>query len=61
STTLQAAQCALDAGVGKLVIGHYSSRCKDISKYESECRSIFPETYAAKDGDVFDLPLVKLG
>ena len=61
STTLQAARCALDAGVGKLVIGHYSSRCKDISKYESECRSIFPETYAAKDGDVFDLPLVKLG
>ncbi|HBN01389.1 MAG TPA: ribonuclease Z [Rikenellaceae bacterium] len=60
STTLQAAKCALDAGVKKLVIGHYSSRSYDIALYESECRSIFPETYAAHDGDVFDIPLVKL-
>lgn len=55
STTRQAAQCALDAGVGKLVIGHYSSRCRDIKAYERECREIFPETYAASDGDVFDI------
>ena len=60
STTLQAAQCALDAGVKKLVIGHYSSRCKNVFQYEAECRSIFPETYAANDRDVFDVPLVKL-
>lgn len=57
STTLQAAQCALDAGVGKLVIGHYSSRVQDISLYESECRGIFPETYAACDGDVFEIEM----
>lgn len=60
STTLQAAKCALDAQAGKLLIAHYSSRSKDISKYQKECRSIFPETYAAKDGDVYDLPYVKL-
>lgn len=60
STTLQAAKCALDAGAGKLVIAHYSSRNKDISKYQDECRKIFPETYAASDGEVFDVPLVKL-
>jgi ribonuclease Z len=60
STTLQAAQCATDAKVGKLVIAHYSSRCKDILKYQKECRTVFPETYAAKDGDVFDIPYVKL-
>ena len=60
STTLQAAQCALDAGVGKLVIGHYSSRGKDISLYEAECRTIFPNTYAASDLDVFDIPLNKV-
>ena len=57
STTLQAAQCARDAGVGKLIIGHYSSRVQDISLYETECRSIFPETYAANDGDVFDVEM----
>ena len=60
STTLQAARCALEAGVGKLVIGHYSSRGKDISLYEAECRTIFPSTYAASDLDVFDIPLNKV-
>lgn len=59
STTLQAARCALDAGVKKLVIAHYSSRVQDISLYQAECRTVFPETYAASDGDVFDVPLVK--
>jgi len=59
STTLDAARCALEAGVGKLVIGHYSSRCQDASRYQAECRTIFPDTYAASDGDVFDLPFVK--
>ncbi|MBQ0144333.1 MAG: ribonuclease Z [Bacteroidales bacterium] len=60
STTLQAAACARQAEVGKLVIGHYSSRNKDPKQYEAECRSIFSESYAADDGDVFDVPLVKL-
>ena len=60
STTAQAAECALKAGVRKLVIGHYSSRCDNSALYEKECRKIFPETYAASDGDVFDVPLEKL-
>ena len=55
STTLQAARCALEAGAGKLVIGHYSSRCRNASKYQEECRTVFPETYAARDGDVFEV------
>ena len=55
STTKQAARCALDAGAKKLVIAHYSSRCRDASKYEAECRTIFPETYAANDGDIFEI------
>lgn len=55
STTKQAAQCALDAGAKKLVIAHYSSRCRDASKYEAECRTIFPETHAANDGDVLEI------
>lgn len=60
STTIQAASCARDAGAGRLVIGHYSSRFKDISLLQEECRSVFQETYAADDGDVFSVPLVKL-
>ncbi|MGM9742811.1 MAG: ribonuclease Z [Candidatus Cryptobacteroides sp.] len=55
STTLQAARCALEAGAGKLVTGHYSSRCRDASLYQAECRTIFPESYAANDGDSFEI------
>lgn len=55
STTLQAARCALDAGAKKLIIGHYSSRCRDASVYEAECRTLFPETYAASDGMLFEI------
>ena len=55
STTCQAAKCAADAGAKKLVVAHYSSRCRDASLYQAECREIFPETYAANDGDVFEI------
>jgi ribonuclease Z len=55
STTLQAAALAEEAGVGKLVIGHYSSRSGNPEEYERECRTIFPETYAAEDGFVFEV------
>ena len=55
STTLQAAQTAALAKAGKLLIGHYSSRNLNAAAYEAECRSVFPETYAASDGDVFEI------
>jgi len=46
---------ARDAGVSRLIIGHYSSREKDIALYQAECRTIFPETFAATDGDSFEI------
>ena len=55
TTTLQAAQVALDAGASKLIIGHYSSRNTDQTVYESECRTVFPDCYAASDGDVYEI------
>lgn len=57
STTEDAARCALDAGAEKLLIGHYSSRCRDIRLYEKECREIFPETYATSEGDLYEIPV----
>lgn len=54
STTEDAARCALAAGAGKLVVGHYSSRITDFDAYLAECTAIFPDTVAAKDGDIFD-------
>ena len=55
TTTRQAAQVAVDAGVSKLLIGHYSSRNTDQNLYEAECRAVFPETYATADGDVYEI------
>jgi len=55
STTGQAALCAREAGAGKLVVGHYSSRIKDFEALAAECREVFPETVAAQDGDVFTI------
>jgi hypothetical protein len=60
STTAQAAQCALDAGVGRLIVGHYSSRYPSVEFFLDELRSVFPETDLAHDGDVIELPLEKL-
>ena len=54
STSGQAAQCAKDAGAGRLVIGHYSSRITDFDALLQECRDIFPDTVAGQDGDVLE-------
>lgn len=59
STSAQAARCALEAGAGKLILGHYSARIKNTERIEAEAKAIFPETVAANDGDLFDLPLVR--
>lgn len=59
STTLQAASCAREAGAGKLLIGHYSSRVKDIATLGEECREIFPESFTVNDGDIFEIPYIR--
>jgi len=55
STSQQAAQCALEAGVGKLILGHYSSRVRDNRLFEEEARKIFPDSFASNEGDVYDI------
>ena len=55
TTTLQAAQVALEAGAQKLLIGHYSSRNSNVKAYEAECRTVFPETYATSDGESYEI------
>jgi ribonuclease Z len=55
STSLQAAQMAKLANVKKLVIGHFSSRYKNVEPLVDEARTVFPETVAANDGDCFEL------
>lgn len=51
STTVQAAEVAKAAGVGRLVITHFSSRydAHGCEALLAECQSIFPATLAAED------------
>ena len=55
STAIQAATIAREAGAKRLIIGHYTSRNVEMKVFEDECRSVFPETFAARDGDVFNI------
>jgi len=50
STAEQAATVALQAGVQKLVIGHFSGRYADTIQHLAEARTIFPSTDAAEEG-----------
>jgi ribonuclease Z len=59
STAAEAASCAQNANVGKLLIGHFSSRYKSTSVFMEEARAIFPLTYEAKEGQEFDIPIEK--
>ncbi len=56
STAIQAAEIARDANVKQLIIGHFSTKLKDINPLLDEAKSIFPNTFLAKDGELFDVP-----
>ena len=49
STAAQAARMAADAGVKRLVIGHFSARYEDESVLLDEARAVFPQTMLAKE------------
>ena len=55
STTVDAAQCALEAGAKMLLVGHYSSRVKDREIFERECKEIFANSRAVDDGDIIEI------
>ena len=53
STTVDAAAVALKAGAGRLLIGHFSTRYKDLEPLVQESRAIFPATDIAREGETF--------
>lgn len=60
STTVDAARCAADAHVGRLLVAHYSSAIKEEDihgRYEQQIRDIFPSACALDDGDIIDFPI----
>jgi ribonuclease Z len=55
STAHQAAQIAKKAEVGKLILGHFSSRYKDLDPLLQEARDVFNNSFLAEDGSVFHI------
>ncbi|MFA5469025.1 MAG: MBL fold metallo-hydrolase, partial [Sphaerochaetaceae bacterium] len=58
-TARQAAQIALEADVAKMGLIHYSPRYSDweLKRLLKEAQEVFPKTFLARDGMVFNLPL----
>lgn len=53
STATQAAGIALEAGVKKLLLGHFSGRYTDAEQHLVEARSLFAESYVAEEGETY--------
>jgi ribonuclease Z len=51
TTALQAGMLAQKAGVGQLMIGHFSARYKDVDELLEEAKVHFPNTIAALEGE----------
>lgn len=55
-TAAQAARLAANAGVGQLLLTHFSARYKELEPLLQEALQIFPNTVAATDGMVLEIP-----
>jgi len=54
STAKQAAEIAYKAQVGMLILGHFSTRYKDLEIFKSEAQTIFQNVELAEDGKTFE-------
>ena len=55
STTEQAALIARHAAVGKLIVGHFSARYKDLNPVLQQSKQIFSNTALALEGETFSI------
>lgn len=55
STAAQAGRIARKASVGKLLIGHYSTRYVDLSPLLTEAKEEFPQTYLSEEGITYSI------
>jgi len=53
STAKQAAEIALQANVGKLIIGHFSTRYDDLEPLLLEVKEVFPNADLALEGEIY--------
>ena len=55
STATQAAEIAKKSAVGKLILGHYSSRYNNLLDFKTEAQTIFSCVELAEDGKTFQI------
>ncbi|MEQ8925952.1 MAG: ribonuclease Z [Fulvivirga sp.] len=55
STTHEAAKIAKAANVGKLLIGHYSARYKDVTPFVEEAREVFENSLLSEEGQLIEV------
>ncbi|MRR21873.1 ribonuclease Z [bacterium] len=55
STARLAAKVALEAGAGKLLLGHFSARYRSAAPLEEEARQVFPLSEAAREGITYEI------
>jgi len=55
STAKQAAQIAKQAGAQKLLLGHYSSKYRDVEPFAEEAKEIFANVHASMEGMTYDV------
>lgn len=55
STSVQAAEIAKKAGAKQLLLGHYSSKYRDVTPFRAEAREVFPNTHTSIEGNTYDV------
>ena len=55
STAIQAAESAKEAGAKNLILTHISNRYDDLQEVVNEAKTVFPNTYAAEDMQMFEI------
>ena len=55
STAKQAAEIALKAEVGRLLLGHFSIRYKELEPLEEEAKTVFDNSSVAIEGEEYVL------
>lgn len=55
STARQAAEIARLANAGQLLLGHYSSKYRELEPFREEAAAIFPNTLTTQEGIVYEI------
>ena len=59
STARQAAEVALFYQARKLILGHFSARYPDLSAFELEAGSVFPQVECAQEGTKYSIEIIE--